>query len=282
MRFAVSVPNFGDYFNPRLLAQLAREAEESGWDGFFLWDHMIFWPGFSEPIVDPWVALAAMAMTTERIRLGTLVTPLARRRPWKLARETVSLDHLSGGRLVLGVGLGFPADAEFETFGEEPDDRVRAAKLDEGLDVLAGLWRGEPFTYSGEHFRIAEVTFRPTPVQTPRIPIWVAGMWPNRAPFRRAARWDGVAPVPLDPESGRMFSPSELSEIAGYVAAQRGSDAPFDVVYGGATPGESPSAAREAVAPYAAAGLTWWIENLNHWRGPFAAMRERLRRGPPR
>ena len=139
VRFGISVPNFAEYADPRLLTALAREAEAAGWDGFFLWDHILIERSWRMPMADPWVALAAIAAATERIRLGPLVTPLARRRPWKVARETVTLDHLSGGRTILGVGLGHPPEAEYAAFGEEPDARVRALKLDEGLDVLTGL-----------------------------------------------------------------------------------------------------------------------------------------------
>ena len=166
MRFCISIPNFGEYADVRRLAELAKEAEENGWDGCFLWDHINGWT--QEPMVDPWVALAVMAAATSRIRLGTMVTPLARRRPWKLARETVTLDHLSGGRLILGVGLGFPPEEEFTRLGEDADDRARARKLDEGLAVLTGLWSGEPFSFQGDEFEIDEATFLPRPLQQPR------------------------------------------------------------------------------------------------------------------
>jgi len=149
MQYGIYLPNFGDEISPRALADLACEAEEAGWDGFFLWDHILYSKTQKLRMVDPWIVLAAMAMKTERIRLGTSVTPLPRRRPWKLARETVTLDHLSNGRLILSVGLGEPGDAEFGQFGEETDVKVRATKLDEGLDVLAGLWRGKSFSHQG-------------------------------------------------------------------------------------------------------------------------------------
>jgi len=282
MRFGISIPNFGDYFHPRTLAALARDAEQAGWDGFFLWDHMLFWPGFREPVADPWVALAAVASSTERIRLGPLVTPIPRRRPWKLARETVTLDHLSNGRLILGVGLGFPPDAEFAFFGEEPDERVRAAKLDEGLAVLTGLWGGEPFSFDGEHFHLAEMSFLPRPVQSPRIPIWVAGMWPNHAPFRRAARWDGVAPILRDQGPENSLTPAQIAEIVAYVVVHRTTSDPFDVVLGGTTPGGDHAQGRDIVAPYADAGLTWWIEGIHSLRGSLDEMQTRIRQGPPR
>jgi alkanesulfonate monooxygenase SsuD/methylene tetrahydromethanopterin reductase-like flavin-dependent oxidoreductase (luciferase family) len=225
-------------------------------------------------VVDPWVALAAVAMATERIRIGTLITPLARRRPWKVARETVSLDHLSGGRLTLGVGLGFPADAEFETFGEETDDRVRAEKLDEGLEILTGLWSGQPFSYAGNQFRLQEDTFLPRPVQSPRIPIWVAGIWPARAPYRRAARWDGVVPI-VDGDGPP--SPEDLREIVGFVKAGRSEEGPLDVVCGA-----GPDLDAEKVAVYEEAGATWLNAGVGDWSSGRKELEERIRRGPPR
>ena len=278
MRYGVSTPNFGDYSDPRLLAELAREAEAAGWDGFFLWDHIV-WP-WHDTVADPWVALAVMAMSTERLRLGPMVTPIPRRHPWKLARETVTLDHLSAGRLLLGVGLGGFQSEEFEAFGEEGDPKVRAAKLDEGLEVLTGLWSGEPFSYSGKHYQVKEVHFIPPPVQQPRIPIWVAGTWPLKAPFRRAARWDGVVPTRRDVD--KPLTPAEIRDIVAYVKEHRTSDAPFDVGHGGQTPGRDAAEDAEIVAPYAEAGVTWWLEARLPWVSPLAEVRERIRKGPPR
>src|SRR5579859_790860 len=199
MQFAVYVPNFGPYADARVLAELAYEAEETGWDGFFLWDQVsktTLTPTF-DPMVDPWIALAAIALRTRTIRLGPLVTLLSRRRPWVLARQTVSLDHLSAGRLILGVGSG-GGHYDFEALGEASDAKTLASLLDEGLAVLTGLWSGEPYHFEGTHYHIKEAQFLPRPLQSPRIPIWVAGMWPHKAPFRRAVRFDGVAPIGRD------------------------------------------------------------------------------------
>jgi alkanesulfonate monooxygenase SsuD/methylene tetrahydromethanopterin reductase-like flavin-dependent oxidoreductase (luciferase family) len=259
MRYGVSVPPFGPYADPRGLADLAARTEAAGWDGFFVWDHMIYDPSF-HPIADPWIGLAAVALRTRRLTIGTMVTPLARRRPWKVARETVSLDRLSGGRFVLGVGLGDPAQWEFGFFGEETDARVRAAKLDEALAVLAGLWTGEPFRFTGRHYTVAEVTFKPAPVQHPRIPVWVGAWWPNKAPLRRAARWDGMAPITW----GRDLRPAELAEAVAYVRRHRDSDAAFDVVAAGGTSPGRVDATR--MAAYADAGATWWLEDISPWR----------------
>jgi hypothetical protein len=180
----VGLPNVREYADPRLLVELAREAEAAGWDGAFVWDHIAREEDPSVPATDPWIAVAAIAARTQRIRLGIMVTPLARRRPWKVAREAVAVDVLCGGRFTLGVGLGGGAQAEFATFGESPDPKVRAELLDEGLAILDGLWSGEPFAFEGTHHTVSGAHFTPRSVQQPRLPIWVAGRWPNRRPFR--------------------------------------------------------------------------------------------------
>lgn len=282
MRYAIHVPNFGDYADPRALAELAQEAEAAGWDGFFLWDHLLARPEGDVPVADPWIALAAIAAVTTRIRLGPLVTPLPRRRPWKLAREAVTLDHLSKGRLVLGVGIGTPVEADFAPFGEPTDARERAQLLDEGLEIVTGLWSGEPFRHNGQRYRLNEVTFLPRPVQRPRIPIWVGGAWPHRGPMRRAAHWDGVFPdkAGIDWERGEIMTPDDLREILAYIRTQRTAAGPFDVILGGMTDG--PAQGAEKLAPYEEAGLTWWIEGLHSMRGSFAEMRKRIHAGPPR
>lgn len=195
IQYGLYVPNIGESSYARTFAELARDAEEAGWDGFFLFDTIMFKKTARVPTVDPFIALAAISMTTRRIRIGTMVTPLARRRPWKVARETVSIDHLSDGRLIQGVGLGDPPDGEFEAFGEDSNAMVRAEKLDEGLDIVTGLWSGEEFSHRGGHYRIDKALFLALPKQSPRIPIWVGGFWPHKPPFRRAARWDGVIPL---------------------------------------------------------------------------------------
>jgi alkanesulfonate monooxygenase SsuD/methylene tetrahydromethanopterin reductase-like flavin-dependent oxidoreductase (luciferase family) len=278
MHFGIYAPNFGEFADPRVLADLARAADAAGWEGFFIWDHMLWhWPDH-QPMADPAVALAAMAAATERIRLGALVTPIARRRPWKLAREAVTLDHLSGGRLVQGVGIGGDWFGDYSGFGEPPDDRTHAEMLDEGLTILDGLWRGAPFSYAGRHYQIKDVTFLPPPVQQPRIPIWVAGNWPNKAPFRRAARWDGVFPLARDGE----LTPADFRDLLAYMAPYRTSGAPFDVVYRGNTAGVSAAADRAIIAPYAEAGVTWWLESCPPEAGSLAAARTRIAHGPPR
>lgn len=274
MRYGINVPNIGEL---DVLLELGTQTEAGGWDGFFLWDQIRLFTDMTVAVHDPWVVLAAIADRTERVRIGTLITPIARRRPWKLARETVTLDHLSGGRLVLGVGLGFPPDAEFELLGEDPDPIVRAGKLDEGLEVLTRLWAGEPVNYEGRHFRVRETRFDPTPVQRPRIPIWVGGVWPNPGPFRRAARWDGVFPLGLD-ERGEMAGlPAErYADVLAAIAGHRTAEGPFDVLAGGIANGD-----HAVVAPFEDAGATWWIESDEGMPGWEERMLERIRGGPP-
>ncbi len=274
LRFGVSVPNVGDL---DALVALGVEADRAGWDGFFLWDHMAFTREFPVPVFDPWVTLGALAVQTERIRLGTMVTPLARRRPWKLARETVTLDHLSGGRLILGVGLGTPRDADFELLGEDPNERVRAEKLDEGLELLVRLWGGEPVEFAGKHFRVRDTRFGPVPLQRPRIPIWVGGGWPHPGPLRRAAHWDGVYPLKLDRADGpEDLTADELRQAVAFVRERRPAGEPFAVVAGGRSVEAAHLAALEA------AGATWYFPRAAEGPGWEDPTMELLRAGPPR
>jgi alkanesulfonate monooxygenase SsuD/methylene tetrahydromethanopterin reductase-like flavin-dependent oxidoreductase (luciferase family) len=276
--YGIDLPVIGEYADVRTLAALAREAEATGWDGFFLYDQIA--PPAPTPLVDTWVALSAVALSTERIRFGPLVTPLARRRPWKVARETATLDRLSGGRLILGVGLGSDP-AEFDDLGEAADLRVRAALLDEGLAVLDGLWRGQPFSYSGRNYQLREALFLPSPIQSPRIPIWVGGIWPNRAPFRRAARWDGAFPHYRGGDGPGMMPPDALRELVAFIWQHRTSADPFDVVIRNKAPSDDPAREADRIAVYAGAGLTWWLEGVEG-RAGIADVRARIRQGPPR
>ncbi len=282
MRYAISIPNFGDWADPRTMVELARDAEAAGWDGFFLWDHIRF-SASPLPVQDPWVLLSAIATVTERMTLGPMVTPLPRRRPWVVARQAVSLDHLSNGRVLLGVGIGEPVDVELTAFGEPGDRKVRAAMLDEALSIISGLWSGEEFSFSGDHYQLAPMTFLPRPVQEPRIPIIVAGYWPNRGPIRRAARWDGMNPLFPRPTEGWGEKFNAL--LAELKASHPETGLPFEMFDGGHTPGE------DDPAESARLGATWWVESLDPWRygwdgtaagwpeiGP---VRDRVRQGPP-
>lgn len=281
MKYAIYMPPGDQFSDPRLLADVAQGAEQAGWDGFFIWDHVVLGP--SEAVLDPWVGLAAVAMSTSRIRIGTMVTPLPRRRPWKLARETATLDRLSNGRLTLGVGIGLGA-REWDDLGEETSPRVRGEMLDEALQVLTGLWSGEPFSFQGSHYQVQNARFLPTPVQ-PHIPIWVGGFWPNKAPMRRAARYDGVYPlfnVWQDPEKLAAFK-----EAVAFVRAQQPAAQPFDILAIGATQSNRDC---DAVHAYQGAGATWWMEAIDPWSfgwpdsgpWPVEAMRQRVHLGPPR
>ena len=279
MRFAINTPNVGLFSDVRLLAQLAHEAEDAGWDGFFLWDHIgsgSDWP-WPMQVADPWIALTAMAMTTKRIKIGPLVTPLPRRRPWQVAREAVSLDHLSNGRLILGVGIGSDFAREFSCFGEDGDDKRHAEMLDEGLEVLTKLWSGEAFSYTGKHYQISNALFLPKPLQQPHIPIWLAGIWPNKKPFQRAARWDGISPNGRD----HPLTPQDFREMIAYIHERRGDTTPFDVLMVGRTTGVDKERDREKVSTFAAAGVTWWQEGLN-WNHSLEQVRRRIQQGPPR
>jgi alkanesulfonate monooxygenase SsuD/methylene tetrahydromethanopterin reductase-like flavin-dependent oxidoreductase (luciferase family) len=247
VQHAVFLPPFDELADPRVVARLAAEADEHGWDGFFVWDHITYRQPV-QALADPWVVLTAAACATQRVRLGPMVTPLARRRPAVVARQTASLDVLSGGRLVVGVGLGGDNSRELSATGEQTDDRVRAAMLDEALDVLARAWSGEVVQYDGDHYRVDGIRFLPTPVQRPGPPVWVGARHGNRGPLRRAARYDGVFPIGAE-------EPSQLAEIVHEVTALReGRTGAFDVVIGKA-PGADP-------APWQAVGATWWCTNL--------------------
>jgi len=277
VRFAINLPIFGEFSDPRLLGELARDAENAGWDGCFVWDHILV--SKSEPLADPWIALTSIALMTKRLRFGPMVTPLFRRYPWKVARETVSLDHLSGGRLILGVGLGSDMFGEISTFDGPTTDKTRAQLLDESLAILLGLWSGESFAFNGNHFRVRETRFLPRPLQNPRIPIWVAGTWPKRPPFRRAARYDGVVAVAGDLEAA--LSPEQVSEMVSYIRRFRAAGSSFDVVQFGETEGIHESEEQELTAAYAAAGVGWWLESIFPRYPEVTAARARIMRGPP-
>ena len=292
IKTGVYLPNYGPFGDARAVADLARDAESAGWDGFFLWDHIAPYNddfgGGPLICVDPWLALTAAAMQTSSLMLGTTVTTLPRRRPHKLARETVTLDRLSNGRLILGVGIG-GGKREYDHLGEEIDLRARGRMLDEGLEVLVGLWSGEPVQFEGDYYHIEGAQFLPRPIQQPRIPIWVGGFWPNKRPFRRMARWDGMFPLfsVFGPEQEPVFK-----EAVAFVKSEReslGIDAPFDVVKMGMSPGDDPQEAAARIDAAAEGGATWWLEllmpevyNLNPADPKaYEVLRNRVMQGPP-
>lgn len=249
MRYGICLANLGTYADPRLAVRLAQAAEASGWDGVFTWDHLAFVWG--PPSTDPWMTLAAIAGSTERVRLGTAVTPVARRRLQVLANQVATLDLLSAGRVVFGAGLG-GSPSEFGKFGEPTDAKVRAARLDEGLDVLRRLWSGEKVNHHGEHYTVDGVRLSPIPLQD-RMPIWIGGNRP--ASLRRASRWDGWIADSSDP-TGMTLTPDDVRRSIETIG--RSDD--FDV----AVLGEREQAEPEA---YERAGATWWLENLHDERG---------------
>ncbi len=284
MRYGFVLPG-GD---ARTAADMAWEAEKAGWDGFFVW----------EPIwgVDAWVALTAAAMRTERIKLGTMLTPPSRMRPWKLASETATLDNLSGGRVILAVGLG-ATDTGFAEFGEVTDRKIRAELVDEALDIITGLWKGQPFSYEGKHYKVKPSPFPivpAPPVQQPRIPIWVVGAWPSDKSMSRVARYDGLLPQVIDKVNAfpavptnhaRQATPAELQTMVEFIRKNRPPDTPFEVVVEGKTPGIDPAKGSLIVKEWTDAGATWWNETM--WdasldEAGMKQVRERIRQGPPR
>src|SRR5689334_21308563 len=261
VRYSVNIPNFGDFADARVVARVATAAESAGWDALFVWDHVVHDKQLrrGQPFGDPWMLLTAAALATSRLRLGTLVTPVARRRPEQLARQVATLDVLSGGRVLFGAGLGGPIEDEFASFGDTTDPVVLAERLDEGLELLSRYWSGQTVEHDGRHYRVRDTVLLPATVQRPRPPVWIAGYWPKRRPMRRAARWDGAVPLFESARHGQAPAPDEVRELAAYLAQHRGdrADEPFDLVVGGAS---DPATAHKLIAPLRDAGATWWDE----------------------
>jgi alkanesulfonate monooxygenase SsuD/methylene tetrahydromethanopterin reductase-like flavin-dependent oxidoreductase (luciferase family) len=268
LRSALWLPLFDELADPRSVARLAAEAEAVGWHGVFVWDHLA-WREPVRQVTDPWITLAAIATSTERLRIGPMVTPLARRRPPKVARETAALDRLSDGRLTLGVGLGSDRFAhELSKTGEQLDDRQRGRMLDEALEILTAAWSGAPVHHRGEHYTVDDVRFLPRPVQRPGVPVWVAGLPHHARPLRRAARYDGFVPVNLE-------HPDQLAELVATIQEQRPHPAtPYDVAVP-LPPGTDP-------APYVRAGATWCLTELAPEELSIDRVRGVLRDGPAR
>jgi alkanesulfonate monooxygenase SsuD/methylene tetrahydromethanopterin reductase-like flavin-dependent oxidoreductase (luciferase family) len=262
MRHGICLANIGSFSDPYVPLELAVAAEASGWDGVFVWDHLAFVWGASA--ADPWTVLAAIATSTERVRLGTAVTPVARRRPQVLAHQVATLDRLSGGRVTFGAGLG-GSPPEFGKFGEPTDAHLRAELLDEGLALLRGFWSGQEVTHDGPHFRVEGVTLTPGPAQD-QVPIWIGG---NRAAsLRRAARWDGWIADSADP-TGMTLSPDDVARSVETIGRGDG----FDV----AVLGEN---VRVHPADYERAGATWWLESLHDRRGSRKELLKLVESGP--
>lgn len=272
MRYGINVATLGDYANPKPVVELAQAAEAAGWDGIFVWDHLAF--AWGVPSGDPWIILAAVAQATTRLKLGSAVTPVPRRRPHGLANTVATLDQLSSGRVIFGAGLG-GVPQEFTAFGEEGDDRIRAERLDEGLGVLDHLWSGKAVTHQGNHFKVEDVTLSPLPVQRPRVPIWIGGE--SRAAHRRAARWDGWIGAGDNEKCEMIVSPEETAEKVAYIQQHRTDSSPFDIALTGITTADQGAMVQE----YGTAGVTWWLESLHGFRGSFDDLMARVRFGPP-
>jgi alkanesulfonate monooxygenase SsuD/methylene tetrahydromethanopterin reductase-like flavin-dependent oxidoreductase (luciferase family) len=272
VKYAVALPTGGECGDPTFLLDLAVLAEDAGWDGVFLEDYICYQGDPANPTCDTWAALAAIAVRTRRVTLGVEVLALTRRRPWKVAREAATIDLLSGGRLVLGVGIGDQGDPGYTHFGEEIDVHVRAELLDEGLAILDGLLRGEPFSYEGKHFCVDDVTFLPKTPQQPRVPIWIGGGYPNPRAIERALRWDGSC---MYRRAGGPLRGDDVRDLAG-----RAGDRPWTQAVGGWPRRDDLDEELEHRREVAAAGADWWVE----WIEPAdrETMRARIARGPLR
>jgi alkanesulfonate monooxygenase SsuD/methylene tetrahydromethanopterin reductase-like flavin-dependent oxidoreductase (luciferase family) len=268
VRFGLYLPNQADFADVSVLAALARQAESAGWDGVFIWDELVPVYGYATGNADgddqrneSWqaadviVALTAIAAATETIRFGALVTPVSRLRPEVFAHQTATLDQYSGGRLVIGVGLGNP-DSQFSAFGHATDPRVRAAQVDEFLATVTALWSGKVVDVRGEYFSATDIALRPTPVQQPRIPVWIGADSGHRTPRRRAARWDGFAPASTEWPNG-IISVADCEAMTADIRLHRTSADPFDLVLIGDAAGHRPSTSE--IPAYAAAGVTWTV-----------------------
>ncbi len=276
MKYGFVFPK-ADIFRAREFAILA---EEANWDAFFVWE-----PTYG---IDAWMTLAAIAVETKKIRLGTLLSPPSRMRPWKLASETITLDVLSSGRVTLCVGLG-AIDTGFEELGEETDRKTRAKLLDEGLDIMTGLWKWDLTDYDGIHYKIKNLKHSeffkrhppPNLIQNPRIPIWVVGAWPWNKSMQRAMKYDGLIPT-IKNKQGKFeeITPDHVREMREYIKKNRSTNSPFDIIIEGETPGDDPETAESIIRPFADAGATWWIES-NWIATDLNQIKARVKDGPP-
>ncbi len=274
MKFAAALP----YTGSQAVASLAHIAEESGWDGIFVGDAI--W------CEDPMISLAAAAMTTSRIRLGTMVIPVPLRRPVKLASESLALDRLSNGRFTLGLGAG-AVWMGWQAFPDEPvDKKTRAGMLDETIDILTLLYQRQPFDYDGQHYHLKLTQldlqyYPPKPIQQPRIPIWVPGIWPRLKSMRRVLKCDGLLPQKMNAQGDfEEVTPADLAEMKAYIVANRTLETPFEIVTEGKTAGMDPALASEKLHEWEAAGATWWVEGL--WGASEEEAASRLQQGPPK
>lgn len=280
MKFALDIPITGEYTIEKVV-DLAKDAEKNNWDGFFLWDLLFDSRTPEKSALDPIVTLTAVALATSKLKIGLMLTPIARRRPWKLARELLTIDQLSKGRLIAGIGLGFNKN-EFSLFGEDEDAKIRAEKLDESLDILTGLLSGQKVNFKGKHYHVNGVQFQPASYQIPRIPIWLGGFWPHKKPFRRAAKYEGMYPGMINPEENSsldIMKASDLEEIKGYMLNYRDLMDSFDFMHYGNLSSDYEKE-KGKLEEWANAGLTWWAEGNDFIS--FQEHRERILEGPPK
>ena len=266
MQFGFVVP-WGDAAD---IADMAVLAEEAGWDGLFVWEGLYG--------VDAWISLAAAAIGTTTLRIGTMLTPVSRRKPWELAGQVATLDRLSNGRVTLSIGLGAP-DTGFADFGEQTDRHTRAELLDEGMAIMCALWSAAPVTFNGRHYQITPNEFPSIKhlIQQPHPPVWCVGALSSTKSMQRALRWNGLLPQVLDGGVARQATLEELSAAMPTIRSAVG-DRPFDIIVEGSWTEHSPAA-------WADTGATWWIESLwdaMHGPDPISASMDRLREGPPR
>jgi len=281
LSYGVFLPPFDDFAEPKRLVALAQSAEAAGWDGLYLWDHILTTPVMA--VADSFVMAAAIAQATERIRLGMMVTPLARRRPWVFARQAATLDRLSGGRLDVGVGLGHDGHKEFSSFSGEIVEAVeRASFLDDSLEILRRLWSGEPVEYEGERIWVNSTAFLPRPVQQP-LPVWVACRWPNRRPLARAARNQGCFPLFDDARSQMpgLPEPEQVAAVRAKLVAEKGPTG-IDIICRGTSRRVPAHELTSRFAVLAEAGMTWWLESFGRGEPPAAEVEAVVAAGPPR
>jgi len=278
MQYGIIIPG-GE---PAFQCELAQAAEAALWHGVFVPDGIAIqdFSGNAMPLFDPWVMLAAIAAKTQRIRIGPLIAAVPRRRPWKLAKETGTLDHLSNGRLILAAGLGAsPDDGAFSKVGEPTDLKTRAELMDECLAIVDGLWTGKPFSFTGKHYRVDNMTMVPAPIQKPRILTWVVGVWPKMKSMNRVLRWDGIVVQKYKAGPGQKTDPDDIKAIREFVEKHRSASNAFDIVVGGRTPRKNPKSVLPHVKSLADAGATWWLEEM--WSVNEKDYRRRIEQGPP-
>lgn len=279
IKYGLSLIHFNELADPDIVIELAVEAENAGWDGIFLPDHIVYDKQAIYPVTETWILLSAIAARTTKIKIGTSVAALPQYRPWWFAKMTATLDVLSKGRLILGLGLGGP-ETEYESFGDKYDLKILAEKMDESLDILLGLWTGESFSYSGKHYTLDNVALLPKPIQSPRIPLIFGGMWPTKKPFVRGAKFDGI--MPIHKNFPQDLTTDELLEIKSIIKSNRTTNEPFELMIFG-TGFFTPDTRKEMIKPYIDVGITWWLEHVNTLMQPSVdAMMEWVKQGPPK